>query len=109
MKLTEHNLNLLPKSESVIVESLLKDLDSANNKVADAKLFIDWQDFHDTYSPERVDPCPDYYGCYRLMTENEKLYKEKFGYVDCTLSERLPLADFESVLYAITELIDFIK
>ena len=90
MKITKDTLNQLPKKESNIIESLL-------------------EDYHDTYSPERVDPCPDYYGCYTLMTENEELYKQKFGYVDCTLSEKLPLNDFESVFFAIIEFIDFLN
>ena len=109
MKITKDTLNQLPKKESNIVESFLEDLEMANEKVINAKLYIDWQDYHDTYSPERVDPCPDYYGCYTLMTENEELYKQKFGYVDCTLSEKLPLNDFESVFFAIIEFIDFLN
>jgi hypothetical protein len=30
-------------------------------------------DEHTEYSPERVDPCPDYYGMYRLWQGNKTL------------------------------------
>lgn len=34
-------------------------------------LEIHYQDWHDEYSPERTDPCPDYYGMYRLRWSDQ--------------------------------------
>lgn len=34
-------------------------------------LYINYEDKHTEYSPERVDPCPDYYGCFTLRLESD--------------------------------------
>lgn len=106
MKITKENINVLPKNERDVISSYLDDLNVLNNKT-NAQLYIDWQDYHDEYSPERTDPCPDYYGCYQLMTENVNLYKQRLTYSDCTLSGKLPLDVFEDVLFSIGTFIDF--
>ena len=33
------------------------------------KIYIIWIDEHTEYSPERIDPCPDYYGMYSVGIE----------------------------------------
>jgi hypothetical protein len=58
-----------------LLQALLIDLEEfntilENNSKGDKKLFIDYIDTHTEYSPERTDPCPDYYGLFRLRLEN---------------------------------------
>lgn len=67
---------VVPKEEQDLLCALFDDLDDVNlyNK---NKLYIDWQDYHDEYSYERTDPCPDYYGYYRIKFE--KLPHESVG------------------------------
>lgn len=65
MKITKENLDKLPIIERPLVEALLNDLETINS-LGTKKLYIDWQDWHNEYSPERTDPCPDYYGYYTL-------------------------------------------
>lgn len=66
MELTKENYTEnLPIQEQLMFSFLLdvlKDINSYKEK----ELYIDWRDFHDEYSPERTDPCPDYYGTYTL-------------------------------------------
>ena len=70
MKITKDNFKkFVPKEEHDLLEALLKDLNDVN-KYHDKKLYIDWQDWHNDYSCERTDPCPDYYGYYTLRFEN---------------------------------------
>ena len=64
---------LYPKSD--IINSLLEELKEVNRH-SGRMIFIDYQDWHDEYSPERTDPCPDYYGYFRLLAENENLSTE---------------------------------
>lgn len=67
MKITKENYKIVPKEERKILVSLLDDLDYMNQK-SKSELFIDWQDYHDEYSSERTDPCPDYYGMYTIRS-----------------------------------------
>lgn len=69
MRINENNISLLPSNiEKDVIKALLKDLDSFN-KMSPKTLYIDWQDYHNEYSAERTDPCPDYYGAYKLIDE----------------------------------------
>lgn len=71
MRLTEGNFrNIIPVEEQLLFDSLLDDLDDINKYTEDI-LYVDWQDYHDEYSCERTDPCPDYYGYYTLRFENK--------------------------------------
>lgn len=36
----------------------------------DRKIYIDYEENHTEYSPERTDPCPDFFGCFTLRYEN---------------------------------------
>lgn len=69
MEINYGNIKNIPIQEQNLLEALLIDLEEFN-KIAPKKLFIDWQDYHNEYSPERTDPCPDYYGCYTLRDIN---------------------------------------
>lgn len=81
MKITNKNINEVKSIDSTInigyLESLYIDLLELNNELenknlSDKKLYIDIQDYHDEYSPERTDPCPDYYGMFSLRFENDE-------------------------------------
>jgi hypothetical protein len=48
-------------------------IDNKSNK----QIFIDYENEHTEYSPERTDPCPDYYGTFTLRFENDS--SEKIG------------------------------
>lgn len=72
MKITDDNIYYIPKKERSLIKSLLVDL-SEINSFSDKWLYIDWQDYHNEYSPERVDPCPDYYGYYTLRDKNNNM------------------------------------
>ena len=69
MQVTKENLNLLPEKERNFVEDILdyelEEINSFNKGI----FTLHWQDYHDEYSPERTDPCPDYYGYYTLRFE----------------------------------------
>lgn len=70
MKITRDNFKkVVPKKEQELLMALFDDLKDINAYTKD-KLYIDWQDWHDEYSCERTDPCPDYYGYYTLRFEN---------------------------------------
>jgi hypothetical protein len=67
MKITEKNLDKIPKEEQKLVKALLEDIREINyNTPSFNNIYLDWIDIHTEYSPERVDPCPDYYGMYRI-------------------------------------------
>lgn len=71
MKINRENYKtVIPKKEQNLLKSLLDDLDDINKYHNDNKLYIDWQDWHDEYSCERTDPCPDFYGYYSVRFEN---------------------------------------
>lgn len=72
MKVTEENINDLNISvrEIILLRALFEDLDTIN-KVGNTELYIDWQDWHNKYSPERIDPCPDYYGYYTIRSKSD--------------------------------------
>ena len=62
MKITKDNLKEIKKINDKININYLE------------SLYIDIQDYHDDYeeySPERLDPCPDYYGMFSLRFEND--------------------------------------
>ena len=71
MRLTEANFReIIPIEQQLLFDALLDDLDEINEYTEDI-LYIDWQDYHNEYSPERTEPCPDYYGYYTLRFEHK--------------------------------------
>lgn len=71
MKLTKQNVKELPVSEYErgLVSALIDDLEEINlNGPINRDLYLDYQDYHNEYSPERTDPCPDYYGYYTVRS-----------------------------------------
>lgn len=90
------NIDRLPEKlmeAKGLIKSLLEDLKEINRHT-DKMIFIEYQDWHDEYSPERTDPCPDYYGCFWLKAENE------------TLGEPMTLEQLDSALLLLN---DFVK
>lgn len=64
MKVTEENIKDIPTisdSEKSILRTLLLDLEHSK-----LDLELHYQDWHDEYSPERTDSCPDYYGTFTI-------------------------------------------
>ena len=92
MKITELTLCKVPRVEQRLLAALLNDVEEINNN-STKSLYIDWQDYHNEYSPERIEPCPDFYGYYTLRNNfsNEKIGVEMtIGDLDmvlCTLYE----------------------
>lgn len=80
MKLTLDNFkDYVNKKDQNLVGALILDVNELNMKLdtvkmSNRKVFIDFIDKHTEYSPERTDPCPDFYGMYRLLFE-EKPYE----------------------------------
>lgn len=67
-----------------LILSLLSDIDEINQKTKN-KIYIEQQDYHNRYSPERTEPCPDYFGYYSLKIENVE--GECLEYEPMTLDE----------------------
>ena len=95
MIVTENNIKDIPISDKDkdLLNALLRDLGEINHNLPlyASDICIDWIDKHTEYSPERVDPCPDYYGMYRLWQGNNTLGiemdLETLDYVMCILSD----------------------
>ena len=81
----------LTNREKGLLETLIEDLEKINEKSEGRSLYIDRQDFHNEYSPERIDPCPDYYGYYTLRWKHNdemvgvEMTIEDLDMVLCTL------------------------
>lgn len=68
MKVTTETIPTLPieDKDKGLLRALLEDLADLNAHSTKGEVYIDWQDYHDEYSSERTEPCPDYYGMYHL-------------------------------------------
>lgn len=90
MKITIDNYKkIIPKKDQSLMYGLLLDLEELNQELEDLqepyrKLYIDYITEHTGYSPERTDPCPDYYGMYTLRFEKNQY--EKIG-TEMTIDE----------------------
>ena len=85
----------------LMLKSILTDLNELNelliNKNESYKqLYLDWQDYHNEYSPERVDPCPDYYGYYSLI-EGKKV-----------IGDKMTIEELDNAIFIIKEFIESI-
>ena len=83
MIITKENIQTLDISDNdkKLLDALLNDLFEINEMIVndlDREYIIEihYQDWHNDYSPERTDPCPDYYGYYSLQ---ERCTKEWIG------------------------------
>lgn len=66
MKITNETICKLPEKEQGLVKALLIDIKEINDTKVKPEIYLDWIDQHTEYSPEWTDPCPDYYGMYRI-------------------------------------------
>lgn len=93
MILNYDNLYLIPENDISLVKSLLDIKNKYNNTQYNFDIYF--QDYHDEYSPERTDPCPDYYGCYRLIKNNDfiglEMTLEELDNAICILSDFIDL------------------
>lgn len=71
MRVTYENIKTLPINdrEKRLLKALLLDVDDINKMNLKPPIYVDWQDYHNEYSPEWTDPCPDYYGYYTLKSD----------------------------------------
>lgn len=73
MKVTENNIDIVEEKDRKLLNALLQDIKGINGELSikgfDSKIYIDYQTFHNEYSPERVDPCPDFYHKYSIRVE----------------------------------------
>ena len=83
-------------NDVLLLKALLFDLNLINQTGKFPELGIEYIEEHTDYSPERVDPCPDYYGMYRL-------FKVKTG---DTIGEPMTLNDLDFVLCILFELLE---
>ena len=102
MKVTRENFKDI-KNNRGLLESLLIDLEELNQLLEDKgeayrKLYIDYQDYHNEYSPERTDPCPDYYGLFSLRFE-------KYPYE--TVGDMMTIEELDNALFVLINFIEF--
>ena len=90
MKLTTENIIQLPikEKDKMLLYALLSDL-----KEMKTNLFIDWQDYHNDYSPEWTEPMPDFYGYYTIRYDNS-------GEI---LGEEMTIDELNSALFLLYE------
>ena len=102
MKVTRENFKDIENNQGLL-ESLLIDLEELNQLLEDKdeayrKLYIDYQNYHNEYSPERTDPCPDYYGLFSLRFE-------KYPYE--TVGDMMTLEELDNALFILINFIEF--
>ena len=74
MIVTYENIDKIDKKyykSKEYLEALLESIYDINSELdklnlSKLKVQLNWQDYHNEYSAERVDPCPDYYGWWYL-------------------------------------------
>ena len=69
-----------------------------NDNKSDKQIFIDYENDHTEYSPERTDPCPDYYGTFTLRFENDP--SEKIG-------PNMHLDDLDTMICGLYNFVEF--
>ena len=100
MKIDYSTTCKLPKEEDNLVWSFYSDLLHINNIIADnisydKQLELHWQDWHDEYSLERIDPCPDYYGTYTLRDKNGEI-----------IGDHMTIDDLNNILFVLEEFLN---
>ena len=111
MKVTNENIDSIKyihdyynvENGKQVLKSLLIDLMELNQLLEDKdesykKLYIDYIDEHTDWEPERTDPCPDYYGFFRLRFEKDH-YE--------TIGSEMNLNELDYVLCALINFVEF--
>ncbi len=88
-----------------LLKSLLIDLAELNNMLIEnhleyKQLYIDYIDEHTEYSPERTDPCPDFYGMFTLRFESNQ--HEKVGDI-------VTLNELDNIIFSLVNFVEFKK
>lgn len=102
MIVTSDNIKDLNVSENEkkLLHTDLIDIEEINS-ITGKEFFIHYQDWHDEYSPERTDPCPDYYGCFSVR-EKDNPYEDiglKCATEDCLQTIILTIYDTCIAIY----------
>lgn len=75
MRITKETINKIPEKDRNIIKALMQDVEEINHNASlhTKDIYINWIDEHTEYSPERTDPCPDFYGMYRIERGDDYL------------------------------------
>ena len=89
----------------LMLKSILTDLNELNELLINQnksykQLYLDWQDYHNEYSPERIDPCPDYYGLFTLRFEKNP-YE--------TVGDEMTIHEIENALFVLINFEEFLS
>lgn len=104
MKLTLDNYKkIVNKNDIGLIESFLIDVQDINNLLKDQnqqykEIYIDFETEHTEYSPERTEPCPDYYGMYTLRFEKNP-YE--------TIGDYMTTNELDNAIFVLTNFIEF--
>lgn len=107
MRVTSQNINeinyfcggnTLIECDRSLLSNLVLDAVSVNMFLErinpDRKIYIDYETEHTEYSPERTDPCPDFYGCFTLRYEN---------YPDETIGDPMTIDELDNALFILND------
>lgn len=89
-----YSLEFINSKDKTFLISLINDLTELNSYIG-GNLCIYLEDKHTEWSPERCDPCPDYYGYYRIGFDPDN--NEYIG-------DYMDLSELDSTLYILHEL-----
>ena len=92
MKLNKNN------TSNGLLRSLLDDLEIINSQ-HNTNIELHQVDKHTEWSPERTDPCPDYYGMYYLYIPETKEIIGDYMYIDDLNEIMCALSEFSDYLY----------
>lgn len=81
-----------------LLKSLLDDLEIINSQ-HNTNIELHQVDKHTEWSPERTDPCPDYYGMYYLYIPETKETIGDYMYIDDLNETMYILSEFSDYLY----------
>lgn len=103
MKLTQENYkDYVPKKDQELFNALLIDLSILNRLLVDQgdayrQLYFDIETNHTSYSPERTDPCPDYYGMYTIRYEKNE-YE--------TVGDYMTINELDNAMHILSNFVD---
>ena len=92
MNITIDNFKeVIPEKDQPLMMGLLIDLMELNQELEDN------QEYHDEYSPERTDPCPDFIGTYTL-----RLIKDPYNKIGINMN----LDELDTVLCTLCNFVE---
>ena len=100
MKITKTNIEEFysDKPEKELILRLIEEVEEINKMLFEItgkvkEIYIDIQNYHNKYSPERTDPCPDYFGYFSLMNGGARI------------GDPMLLNELDNTLYILNDLI----